>query len=193
VFLIGEEYYNFEKRKQKLTALVNAFINPDGKLPVPGGTGGSGTTTGECSRDNMPFQQEFTGRTKIELCQCYFYNKKITCPLIIKNLAEYPLGFLLDVRAEGQGYGRGNSRIIIDYGTDYIASTGKFMSLSSNISITGDVPVTKYGVPAQIVFDVPSTKSKIIESMELNCGTGGNPWKVVFTDVPLVHGPPPAR
>lgn len=37
VFLIGEEYYNFEKRKQKLTALVNAFINPDGKMAMPGG------------------------------------------------------------------------------------------------------------------------------------------------------------
>ncbi len=194
VFLTGDDYYNFEKRKLKLTAFINSFVNPDGKLPTPTLNGGTTTvSTEECSRDNMPFQQEFTGRTKMELCQCYYYNKKITCPLIIKNLAEYPLGFLLDVRAEGYGYGRGNSRIIIDYGIDYIASAGKFMSLSSNLSVTGDVPVTRYGVPAQIVFDVPSTQSKIIESMELNCGTGGNPWKVVFTDVPLVHGPPPAR
>jgi hypothetical protein len=194
VFLIGEEYYNFEKRKQKLTALVNAFINPDGKLPVPGGTGGGGTTTGECSRDNMPFQKEFApfGQTsRVELCQCYFYNKKITCPLIVKNLTEYPFGFYLEVN--GKNYGRGISRIVIDYGTEYTASQGKLMSVSSDISAQVDLPVTKYGVPARLVFDVPSTQSKLIESIEISCITGQNGWKAVFQDIPLVHGPPPAR
>ncbi len=195
VFLTGDDYYNFEKRKLKLTAFINSFVNPDGKLPIPTQNGGTTTaSTEECSRDNMPFQKEedtYRGKARVELCQCFFYNKKVTCPLTIKNLTEYSFGFSLDVTEVS--YGTGPSRIIIDYGTDYAASKAKFMSVSSEVRATGDLPVAKYGVPSQLVFDVSSTQAKIIESLEIVCMIGGTPKKIIFTDVPLVHGPPPAR
>jgi hypothetical protein len=35
VFLINEDYYNFDKRKEKLTAFINSFVNPDGKMQEP--------------------------------------------------------------------------------------------------------------------------------------------------------------
>ena len=35
IFMTGDDYYNFDKRKEKLTAFVNSFINPDGKLISP--------------------------------------------------------------------------------------------------------------------------------------------------------------
>jgi hypothetical protein len=186
VFLTGDDYYNFEKRKLKLTAFINSFVNPDGKLPTP--TQSRGTTTAsiqECSRDNMPFQQENTDyQIKAELCQCYFYNKKITCPFIIKNISNNILGFGMDV-SHFQ-----TTRIIIDYGKDYLASSGKLMSYSSQGKIDVQLPVTKYGVPGQLVFDVPETKSKVIESFEIGFGYY---QRFIFPDVPLVHGPPPAR
>lgn len=195
VFLTGDDYYNFEKRKLKLTAFINSFVNPDGKLPTPTQNGSTTTTsTQECPRDDMPFQKEetaFVGKAKIELCQCFFYNKKITCPLIIKNLAEYPFGFDLD--ANNIHRINSSSRIIIDYGKDYVASKSTFMSASSDISAKGELPLAKYGVPAQLIFDVPSTQSKVIESIEIACLVGSTLKKITFVDVPLVHGPPPSK
>ena len=184
VFLTGDDYYNFEKRKLKLTAFINSFVNPDGKLPTPTQSGGTTVaSTQECSRDNMPFQKEME-KYKIELCQCYFYNKKITCPFILKNMSDNILGFGMDISRFQ------TTRLIIDYGKDYIASMGKLMSFSSQDKVDVQLPVTKYGVPGQLVFDVPDTKSKIIESFEIGFGYY---QRFIFTDVPLVHGPPPSK
>lgn len=186
-FISGEEYYNFDKRKQKLIAFINSFINPDGKLPSPGGD--PKPQSEECSRDNMPFQKEVGSSTRIELCQCYFYNKKITCPFIVKNLTDTPLRFTLNVN---NSYGI--SRLIIDYGTEYIASIGKFMSYSSdNWVYLANLPVSKNGVPAQLIFSVLELESKIIESLEIPFGVEGGGYKAVFTDIPLIYGPPPSK
>lgn len=35
VFLINEDYYNFDKRKQKLAEFVGSFIDPEGKIGTP--------------------------------------------------------------------------------------------------------------------------------------------------------------
>jgi hypothetical protein len=183
VFLTGDDYYNFEKRKLKLTAFINSFVNPDGKLPTPTQSGStSATSTQECSRDNMPFQQEMD-RFKVELCQCYFYNKKVTCPFIIINNTDKI--FVLRLVINNYGF----SRLIMDFGTDYNSSMGRLMSQSSAQVVDADIPITKYGVPGQIIFDVTETKSKTIESLEIRFVNN----VAVFSAVPLVHGPPPAR
>ena len=46
-FLINEDYYNFERRKEKLTAFINSFVNADGKMTAPVQVGEGGGTTPE--------------------------------------------------------------------------------------------------------------------------------------------------
>ena len=61
VFLIGDDYYNFEKRKQKLTAFINSFVNPDGKLVTPGVSEGSGVTTKSFKLESTKTPQTWEG------------------------------------------------------------------------------------------------------------------------------------
>ncbi len=184
VFLTGDDYYNFEKRKLKLTAFINSFVNPDGKLSMPTQSGGTTTAaTKECTKDNMPYVIE-NESIKVGFCQCYYYSNKITCPLWITNKTTEPKNFGFTV-----SYGNSHSRLIIDYGKDYIASSGSIMSSSSKMGPSESIPVTKNGVPASITFDNVQTKSKFIESLEIKTYIGINS----FQDVPLVDGPPPVR
>ncbi len=182
VFLIGEEYYNFEKRKQKLTALVNAFINPDGKLPTPKEVKDPPLSSSECARDNMPYVIE-NANIKVGFCQCYYYSNKITCPLWITNKTTEPQK--LNLYASYHDY----TRLILDYGKDYIASNAILMSKSSPSWVSEAIPATKNGVYGQLSWDNIQTKSKTIESLEIKTGIGTKS----FPDVPLVHGPPPVR
>jgi hypothetical protein len=183
VFLINEDYYNFDKRKQKLTAFINSMINTDGKMvaPVQGG-GSTGASSVECKGDNMPYTME-NESVKIGLCQCYYYNKKITCPLWITNKSSetYYLWFNYNEF----------SRLILDYGKDYNITSATIMSNSSgsNAYVEGHIPVTRNGVPGSLTFASVQTESKVIESLEIKTGFG----KQSFQDIPLVHGPPPGK
>ncbi len=186
VFLTGDDYYNFEKRKLKLTAFINSFVNPDGKLPTPNQIDGRVTNPSdlqECDPENMSYIIE-NEKIKLGFCQCYYYSNKITCPLWITNKTTQPQNFGFTV-----SYGQSRSRLIIDYGKDYIASSGSIMSSSSKMGPSQSIPVTKNGVPASITFDNIQTKSKLIESLEIKTYIGTKS----FPDVPLVHGPPPSK
>ncbi len=176
IFLIGDDYYNFDKRKQKLTDFINSFIDPDRKLKPP-----PPPPTAECSRDNMPYQIE-NENVKVEFCQCYYYNNKITCPLWIRNKTNEPQRFELYA-------GFNNTRLIIDYGKDYTASNAILMSQSNVSWVAESIPATKNGVSASLIFSNIQTKSKSIESLEIGTSIG----RESFPDVPLVHGPPPTK
>lgn len=190
IFLTGEDYYNFEKRKEKLTVFVNSFINPDGKMPAPvspSNTPSSPSSTNSdkaCDPQNAPYQVE-SNNVKLTLCKCYYYSNKITCPIWLTNMSKDIARYTI------QGIGD-NTRVILDYGKDYKSLSATIMSNSNagQSNVWGDIPATKNGVPGQIVFDKIQTTSKVIESLEINIGYG-----VVksFADVPLIHGAPPQK
>ena len=60
IFLTGEDYYNFDKRKEKLTTFVNSFINPDGKMSTPT----SSQTTLSNSKNNNVISSQTNGDLK---------------------------------------------------------------------------------------------------------------------------------
>ena len=188
IFLTGEDYYNFDKRKDKLTAFVNSFINPDGKLPIPNSTPttsqGGDSPKKECEPQNAPFQVEGNG-VKLSLCKCYYYSNKVTCPLWLTNVTK-------DIVNSYTIHVTSNTRIILDYGKEYPGSSGIIMSNTngSDNVVRNNIPTSKNGVPALIIFDKVQTQSKVLESLEINI------WNVgvkSFSDVPLIHGQPPQR
>ena len=184
IFLTGEDYYNFDKRKEKLTAFVNSFINPDGKLPTP--MVKEDSPKKECDPQNAPFQFERYS-INLSICKCYYYNNKVVCPIWLNNMTKDAIGYGLHL-----AYGSAPTRIILDYGKEYKSTS---ISIMSNTNAGGDnvsanIPATKNGVSGQIVFDKVQTSSKLIESLEIHISGMGIKS---FADIPLVHGTPPQR
>ncbi len=183
VFLINEDYYNFDKRKEKLTSFINSFVNPEGKLASPTQSGEKPKTSSvDCPKDNMPYALE-NANFKVSFCQCYYYNSIVTCPLWVVNKSAKIQNLKI--------YGGKKSRLIVDYGNVFLATGATLMDASKNSSgyAGASIPVTRNGVPASITFDNVTTKSKTIESLEIATGFETKS----FQDVPLVYGPPPKR
>ncbi len=187
VFLTGDNYYNFEKRKEMLTLFINSFINPDDALPITPSNGNKNNPSKPaCDPQDMPFilEESYYG-IRIEFCECYYYNNKVSCPLLVKNKTNEPINLTLF-----SNYGDDGSRLVIE-GDVFFPSNATLMSKSSgeDIAISASIPATKNGVKGALVFNNIQTKSKILEALEVKTDLVSKS----FADVPLVHGQAPGK
>ena len=125
IFLTGEDYYNFDKRKEKLTAFVNSFINPDGKLPTPVSSSTSKTISpsiAKFTKDNWVF----------EVTSCTQTGDRVECRVRVTSLGKDN-----DLNPNWPP-----KRIISSTGNEYQLDEIKLGDkLNQEKSFVGDVPV----------------------------------------------------
>ena len=78
VFLINEDYYNFDKRKQKLTEFIGAFIDPEGKLKSNTPQNGKDSST---NNSGVAPQTLEDGLWKLTLEDCFRSGNTLTFSL----------------------------------------------------------------------------------------------------------------
>lgn len=160
IFLTGEDYYNFDKRKEKLTAFVNSFINPDGKLPSPtidkNETGSSATQT-------LPAISKFTKNNLLfELISCSQFGQNVECKFRVTSM-----GKDIDLNI---GIDQGHSRIMVMNGNEFQLTETK---LGDKISSSGwgntKSLVSNIPVNCIFIFSKVAEKVEFIPKLEANC------------------------
>jgi len=154
VFLINEDYYNFDKRKQKLAEFVGSFIDPEGKMtttPIKG--------KDQTDGDNPGFSPQTIedDQWKVVLVDCKLSGKDVTLSLKITSKNKER-----NLRIIGFGSFPG-SKLFDDKGREFKPTRLKIGNNIQNYghSIKQDL-VSNIPTEAAITFsDIPDDAAKI--------------------------------
>lgn len=155
VFLINEDYYNFDKRKQKLAEFVGSFIDPEGKMtttPIKG--------KDQTDGDNPGFSPQTIedDQLKVVLVDCKLIGNDVTLSLKFTSK-----GKEISLRIIGFATGPG-SKIFDDKGREYKPTR---LKVGNNIlnyghsirqELVGDIPTEV----AMTFSDIPNDAKKIM-------------------------------
>ena len=166
-FLINEDYYNFDKRKKKLTEFVKSFIDPDGKVVTQPG-----------SVDPEAFQEKIEdGQWELVLEGCKRSGDNVSLFLKITSKREER-----ELRIIGFGRGPG-TKIIDDKGRTYSPTR---LQIANNIQ--GGHSISQEFVsdlPTEVVFtfsEIPND-AKMIMLFQINFDNENQVFK--FRKIPI--------
>ncbi len=152
VFLINDDYYNFDKRKEKLKAFIDSFVNPDGKMPTPiQSTEGNSTTS-----ENRIIASENMSEVEVSIAKIEQKGTKMIFHLNFENksLSEKVRQFWIG----------STGHILLDQdGVQYESSYAKIGSISDQYVnlVYGNV------VKGQVEFTVSSNKITKVQMLTI--------------------------
>ena len=176
VFLINEDYYNFDNRKRKLAEFVGAFIDPESKMAI------SNKNIDTPKKENFakpaPISTFKTDKLTFELAGCQQEGQTVSCQFRVTSFNED-----IDLVVYGDQYSR-----ILDgkTGSEFYARNIRIAEKSGNASygVTQKTIVSGFPVDMIIRFGKVNASVGVISKMEFLLGHGdGNEIKAEFRNI----------